>query len=73
MEWNQTITSCSFMFSNLEIITSIDLSKFDVSKVINMNGMFFNCKKLKYINFRLTSIDLSSFITSSVTDMSYLF
>ena len=47
-------------------ITSIDLSKFDTSKVTTMKWMFCECSKLEIIN-------LSNFDTSQVTDMSFMF
>ena len=56
----------SGMFQGLSSLSSIDLRKFDTSKVTNMSEMFCACKKLK-------SLDLSSFNTSNVTDMSYMF
>ena len=47
-------------------ITSIDLSKFDTSKVTTMMWMFCDCSQLETIN-------LSNFDTSQVTDMSLMF
>ncbi|MBR0377653.1 MAG: BspA family leucine-rich repeat surface protein [Lachnospiraceae bacterium] len=44
----------SGMFQGLSSLSSIDLRKFDTSKVTNMSEMFCACKKLK-------SLDLSSF------------
>ena len=55
------IKSTKEMFIDLNI-KSIDLSKFDSSKLINMKDMFRNCFKLEYIN-------LDNFNTSSVSDM----
>ena len=54
------------MFSGLNKVTSIDLSGFDTSKVINMSSMFADC-------YSLTSLNLSTFDTSSVTNMSNMF
>ena len=45
---------------------SIDVSKFDTSKVTNMGFMFYNCPAL-------TSLDLSMFNTSKVTNMYSMF
>ena len=56
----------SFMFSDLHAVSSIDLSYFDTSQVINMAGFFRR-------DVKLTSVDLSSFNTSNVTNMSYMF
>ena len=54
------------MFFDCSSLTSIDLSKFNTSKVIDMCGMFRNCSAL-------TSINLSNFNTNNVTNMSYMF
>ena len=48
------------------MLTSIDLSNFITSNVINMKSMFRNCRQL-------TSIDLSSFSTLLVEDMMTMF
>ncbi len=47
-------------------ITSLNLSKFNTSKVTNMSLMFADCSSL-------TSLDLSNFDTSKVTNMSNMF
>ena len=39
------------LFSNCRNLTSIDLSKFNTSKVTVMRDMFYNCVSLKSINF----------------------
>ena len=54
------------LFDGLLELTSLDLSKFDTYKVINMSHIFANCNKI-------TEFDLSTFDTSNVTDMSGLF
>ena len=64
--WNTDLTSCSSMFNGLENIVEIDLSNFDSSQVIKMDGMFSGCKKI-------TSIDLTNFKTSSCTNMNSMF
>ena len=56
----------SNMFYKMEGVTSIDLSHFDTSKVVDMGFMF-------SYNSALESLDLSSFDTSSVTNMLYMF
>lgn len=53
------------MFYNCRVLTSIDLSTFNTSKVTTMNGMFNQCG--------FTSIDVSGFDTSKVTDMNSMF
>ena len=56
----------SRMFSNMFELTSLDLSNFDTSKVVNMAGMF------SYV-LDLTSLDLSNFDTSKVVNMAGMF
>ena len=56
----------SYLFSNLEEVTSIDLRSFDTSLVTNMSNMF------KY-TYELESLDLNYFNTSNVTNMSEMF
>ena len=60
------INSSEKMFIDLTNIKSIDLSKFDSSKITNMKEMFLNCNKLEYIN-------LNNFNTSSVSNMNGTF
>jgi surface protein len=54
------------MFSNMPNLLSVDLSKFDTSKVISMNSMFAN-------DSSLTALDVSNFNTSKVEDMTAMF
>lgn len=54
------------MFYYCKRLTSIDLSSFSTSEVVNMWQMFYNCSDL-------ISLDLSSFDTSKVTEMSRMF
>ena len=54
------------MFSGMNSLTSLDLSNFDTSKVMDMSGMFASSSNL-------TSLDLSNFDTSKVTNMSRMF
>ena len=54
------------MFFGCRVLTSLDLSSFDSSKVTDMSGMFKSCRELTYL-------DLSSFNTSEVTGMEELF
>ena len=60
------LTSCEFMFRNLNNIIDFDFSNFDTSEVENMAGMFFNLNSLKIL-------DLSKFNTSSVIYMDHMF
>ena len=59
-------TSMEKMFSGCSGLTSLDLSSFDTSNVVNMSEMFSSCSSLE-------ELDVSSFNTSSVTNMSYMF
>ena len=54
------------MFNNCSGLTSLDISKFNTSNVINMSGMFNSCSGL-------TSLDLSNFDTSNVMNMQSMF
>ena len=56
----------SKMFSGCEGLTSLDLSKFDTSKVTNMSDMFVGCSGL-------TSLDVTGFDTSNVKSMKNMF
>ena len=60
------IEDCSYMFTNCENVTYINLSSFNTEKVTNMSYMFAGCRNL-------TSIDLSGIDTKNVTNMSYMF
>ncbi len=57
----------SSMFRNCSGLTSIDVSGFDTSNVIDMNNMFYGCSNLINIT------GLSGFNTGSVTRMDYMF
>jgi len=59
-------SNSAFLFMNMKNVTSMDLSKFDTSEVIDMQSMFYNVSIL-------TNLDLSSFDTSNVTNMSAMF
>ncbi len=59
-------TSMEQMFNGCSILTTLDLSSFDTSNVVNMSRMFRSCSLLE-------ELDVSSFNTSSVTNMSYMF
>ena len=55
----------SAIFNGCSSLTSLDVSKWDTSKVTNMNSMFDSVK--------LTTIDLSGWDTNSVTTMDSMF
>lgn len=54
------------MFNGYKNLSSVDLSKFDSSKVTEMYSIFANCSSLK-------SLDLSNFNTSNVVNIHGLF
>ena len=54
------------MFGELKKMTSLDVSKFNTSKVKSMEGMFSRCYALK-------AVDVSHFNTSEVVKMGYMF
>ena len=51
-----------YMFNNCSLLSFLNLSNFDTSKVENMKNMFSNC-------IRLISLYLSNFDTSNITNM----
>ncbi|MFG5372682.1 MucBP domain-containing protein, partial [Enterococcus faecalis] len=57
-------TNMSSMFDNSQV-TSLDLSNWDTSNVIDMSSMFYNSQ--------VTSLDVSKWNTSNVTDMNNMF
>ena len=59
------VTNMDSMFNRCKA-SSLNLSKFNTSKVTNMGWMFFNCSKLE-------NLDLSSFDTSNVTTFAQIF
>ncbi len=61
---DKPVVYASFMFYNSKA-SSIDLSSFNTSNIINMTGMFHSTSA--------TSINLEKMDTSKVTDMSYMF
>ena len=66
LSWDSPLTKCDNMFYSLDIILSIDLSKFDSSKVTIMSSMFQGCSNLK-------TIKLENLNTSLVSDMNNMF
>ena len=61
------IKDCSFMFFNCNNLIDINLWNFNISHVINMCGMFGECKSLKSIS------DISSSDSKNVINMSKMF
>jgi len=66
MRWNNQITNCNCMFKDLSNIISVDLSKFDSSKVESFDNFFYYCSNIK-------SINLTNLNTSSCLDMAGMF
>jgi surface protein len=56
----------SSFFSGCKNLSSIDLSKFDISNVVDISGMFSHCENM-------VSLNLSSFDTKNVVEMEELF
>jgi len=67
-ESNVTIMNedCSWMFSELSHLASVNFTNFVTSEVTDMNTMFWGCESL-------TSLDLSGFNTSKVENMFCMF
>ena len=66
MIWFMNLSTCQDMFSNIDNIIWIDLSKFDSSLVTSTLWMFYGC-------YSLISINLTNFDTSSVIQMWRMF
>ena len=49
--WEEALNDTSYMFLGVHDAEEIDLSKFDFSKLTNMNNMFSQCDKLTSISF----------------------
>ena len=64
--FNTVPQSLKYMFKSTSGITKIDLSNFDTSNVLSMEGMFQNCQDLEYLN-------LNGMKTSSVNNMESMF
>lgn len=60
----------SYMFSDLVMLKSLDVSRFDTSNVVNMESMF-NCTGFN--SDLIEIIGLENFDTSNVTNMSLMF
>lgn len=60
------VSNASGMFFNCKILTSLNLTKLNVSKVSNFGGMFRGCSLLK-------QLDLSTFNTENATNTANMF
>ena len=65
MKWDDKLQNCSYMFSGLNNIIEVDLSKFDISEVRITKFMFSDCINLKNIIFN----NYNSFILNEITYM----
>lgn len=63
---SDNVININYMFSSSSSSVSLDLSKFNTSKLQKMRGMFYNNKALK-------EIDFTSFDTSNVKQCEHLF
>ena len=72
---NNKATDMSYMFSSDENLTSLDLSKFDTSKVDNFSNMFAGCTKLTSIGGLNDAVndDVNNWNTASASNMSFMF
>ena len=77
MKWNHNsetgsgVYTLARMFSGINNIIEVDLSKFDSRNIASMEEMFKDCKQLKYVNFGSSSDSL--FKTSFCDLMKYMF
>ena len=65
MKWDDKLQNCSYMFSELNNVSEIDLSNFDISEVRTTKEMFSDCINLKNIFF-----NKSTFV---VDEIDYMF
>ena len=49
LEWDNNFEDCSNMFEGITVLTEVDLSNFDVSRVNYMGLMFKGCTSLKKV------------------------
>ena len=67
LEGISKIKNLSQMFYKCEELISLDITKWDTSKIINMSFLFSNCSSLKSLP------DISKWNINNVVDMSYIF
>ena len=67
MKWDNNLQNCSYMFSELNNIIEVDLSKFNISEVRITKYMFSDCVNLKNIIFN----NSNSFIINEIAYMFY--
>ena len=66
IQFNKVLENSSLLFFKCSLLSSLDFSHFDSSKITKMNFLFSECSSLK-------SLNLFDFNTMNVTDMSYMF
>ena len=64
--FDRKLTSCSYLFENIRIITFVDLLSFDTSEITDMYYMFYGCHSI-------TSINLGVFNTAKVKNFGSIF
>ena len=64
---NKRMKNLSYMFSETTIKELLDIHKFDMVNINDMNHMFYNCNLIKELP------DIANWNTKNVTDMSYMF
>ncbi len=66
IQFNKVLENSSLLFFKCSLLSSLDFSHFDSSKITKMNYLFSECSSLE-------SLNLFDFNTMNVTDMSYMF
>ena len=66
IQFNKELENSSLLFFKCSLLSSLDFSHFDSSKITKMNYLFSECSSLE-------SLNLFDFNTMNVTDMSYMF
>lgn len=64
----RNVTEMTYMFYNCVKLKTLDIRQFETAKVVDMTGVFMQCKGLEELYF-----DKNKFKTSSVTKMKYMF
>ena len=62
----RNVINTSYMFSNQNSLTSLNVNNINTSKVVDMSNMFAGCSAL-------TSLNVNNFDTSNVINMTYMF
>ena len=62
MKWNNKITSCNEMFSDLTNLIEVDFSNLDASELVSMVSIFYQCTNL-------TSVNLTNFYAPTLDNL----